>query len=132
MSEPAINSSSVSQGDWRTVTMTDKSDWNAMYYVALGGDGHIHAPDDGWPEGVTIALTDAPYAALTCAPDEVQIALCSNEALAVAWDDFKLEPWVGMMVLQAGKRLRCRSERPIKMRFSYGDRLTTFGFGGAT
>jgi hypothetical protein len=46
--------------------MTDKSDWNAMYYVALGGDGHIHAPDDGWPEGVTIALTDAPYAALTC------------------------------------------------------------------
>ena len=60
MSEPAINSSSVSQGDWRTVTMTDKSDWNAMYYVALGGDGHIHAPDDGWQEGVTIALTDAP------------------------------------------------------------------------
>ena len=50
----------------------------------------------------------------------------------MAWDDFRLEPWVGMMVLPAGKRLRCRSERPIKMLFGYGDHLTNIWFGGAT
>ena len=100
-------------------TMVDKSDWNAMFYVAIGGDAHVHAPKEGWPEDVTIALTDAPDAALTCdpeAPGAIQRALSSEAALAVAWDDYRIEPWVGVMVLPAGKRLRCHSERCMHVR----------------
>jgi hypothetical protein len=102
-------------------TMVHKSDWNAMYYVAIGGDAHIHAPDDGWPEDVTIALTDAPDAALKFKFEEhdhgaMQLALSTEEALAVTWDNFKIDPWVGVMVLPAGKRLRCRSERRMGLR----------------
>ena len=58
------------------------------------------------------------------------MGLNSEEPSAVPWDDFKLSPWVGMMVIPAGKRLRCRSERHTEMRFGYGDRLTAFWFGG--
>ena len=62
-------------------TMVDKSDWNAIFYVAIGGDAHVHALKEGWPEDVTIALTDAPDAALTCdpeAPGAIQRALSSK------------------------------------------------------
>jgi hypothetical protein len=98
-----------------TCTMVDKSDWNATYYVAIGGDTIVHAPEDGWAEDVALSLTDAPEAALICdaaVPGAIQRVLSSEAALAVAWDDFRIEPWVGAMVLPAGKRLRCRSECP--------------------
>ena len=100
-------------------TTANKSDWNATYYVAIGGDAQVHAPNDGWPDDVTIALTDAPEAALTCDPETpgaIQRALSSESALAVAWDDFKIEPWVGVMTLPAGKRLRCHSEHSMHVR----------------
>jgi hypothetical protein len=96
--------------------MMDKSDWNAIYYVAICGDAHVHAPEDGWPEDVAIALTDAPEEALTCHPDAIQRELSSKAALEVVWDDFRIDPWVGAMVLAAGKRLRCRSERKMSLR----------------
>ena len=100
-------------------TMVNKSDWNAIFYVAIRGDILVHAPASGWPEDVAISLTDAPEAALTCdpeAPGAIQRALSSEAALAVAWDDFRIEPWVGTMVLPAGKRLRYRSERSRGLR----------------
>jgi hypothetical protein len=102
------------QPGWTTLcTTSDKSDWNATYYAAIGGDALVHAPDDGWPDDVALSLTDVPEAALTCgfgAHAKLQLALSSEAALAVAWDDFRIEPWVRTMVLPAGKRLRCRSE----------------------
>ena len=87
-------------------TIGDKSDWNAMFYVAIGGDAQIRAPEDGWPEDVAISLTDAPEAALKCKFEEhdhaaMQRAMSSESALAVAWDDFRIDPWVGVMVLPA-------------------------------
>ena len=97
-------------------TLVDKSDWNAMYYAAIREDAHVHAPEEGWPDDIAIALTDVPEAALTCETDAIQRALSSEAALAVAWDDFRIEPWVGAMVLPAGKRLRCRTMRPMTLR----------------
>ena len=73
-------------------TSTNKSDWNAVYYVTIGGDAIVDAPTDGWPEDVALSLTDAPEAALTCdvaVPGAMQLALSSEAALAVAWDDFR-------------------------------------------
>ena len=103
-----------------TCTMVDKSNWNATYYVAIGGDTIVHAPEDGWPDDVALSLTDAPEAVLSWATHGAfqsatdhaafQSAMSSDAELAVAWDDFRIEPWVGTMVLPAGKRLRCRSE----------------------
>ena len=99
-------------------TSTNARDWNATHYVALGGDALLHAPGDGWPEDVALSLTDVPEAVLTCAKGNFnafnhaafQLAMSSDAAVEVAWDDFRIEPWVGTMVLPAGKRLRCRSE----------------------
>ena len=98
-----------------------ESDGHALFFVAFGGDAHVDAPEDGWPEDVAISLTDAPEAALKCSFGEhsaMQKAMSSEAALAVAWDDFRIEPWVGAMVLPAGKRLRYRSERSRGLRCS--------------
>jgi hypothetical protein len=100
-------------------TVSGKSDWHALYIVAFGGDAHVDAPEDGWPEDVALSLTDAPEAAMTCSfgePGAVQRAMSSEAALAVAWDDFRIEPWAGVMVLPAGKRLRYRSEHSRGLR----------------
>ena len=101
---------------------TNARDWNATHYVVLGGDALVHAPEDGWPDDVALSLTDAPEAVLSWATHGAfqsatdhaafQSAMSSDAELAVAWDDFRIEPWVGTMVLPAGKRLRYRSERP--------------------
>jgi hypothetical protein len=98
-------------------TTVGESDWHALFFVAFGGD----APEDGWPEDVALSLTDAPEAALMCSFGEhsaMQKAMSSEAALAVAWDDFRIEPWAGVMVLPAGKRLRYRSEHSRGLRCS--------------
>ena len=77
----------------RTLSVSmSKHDWNAAFYVTIGGDAIVDAPTDGWPEDVALSLTDAPEAALTCdvaVPGAIQSALSSEAALAVAWDDFR-------------------------------------------
>ena len=80
-------------GRMRTLSVSmSKHDWNAAFYVTIGGDAIVDAPTDGWPEDVALSLTDAPEAALTCdvaVPGAMQLALSSESALAVAWDDFR-------------------------------------------
>ena len=80
-------------GRMRTLSVSmSKHDWNAAFYVTIGGDAIVDAPTDGWPEDVALSLTDAPEAALTCdvaVPGAIQSALSSEAALAVAWDDFR-------------------------------------------
>ena len=108
---------------------TNECDWHTTHYMTIVGDALVHAPEDGWPDDVTLSLTDAPEAVLTCnwaTPGAFQIAnhvafhraMSSDAELAVAWDDFRIEPWVGTMVLPAGKRLRYRSEHSRSLRCS--------------
>ena len=122
------------QPGWTALcTNTNQSDWDVTYYSAIGGDALVHAPEGGWPEDVALSLTDVPEAALTCgfgAHAELQLALSSESALAVAWDDFRVEPWVGAMVLPAGKRLRCRSEcLTTGLRFCVAEKRKGSGMG---
>ena len=83
-----------------TCTMIDSSDWSVKYYMAIGCDALVHAPADGWPEDIVLAVADAP------ACDAAAL-----RSLAGAWDSCKIEPWVGTMVLPTGKLLRCGYSR---------------------
>ena len=98
-------------------SLSGRADWNAMVFIAVGSDAELHAPEDGWPEGVTLA--QAPVAALTCPRDVVMAD--------AAWDE--LAPWSGAMVLPAGRRVRVRSERPIKMRCGHPGELCCHSWG---
>ena len=92
---------------------TNKSDCDATHVIAMGGDALVHAPAKGWPEDVALSLTDAPEAALMCEySDHAAMHIAMGSSDVVTWDDFRIEPWVGSMVLPAGKRLRCHSEHP--------------------
>ena len=107
-------------------SLSGRADWNAMVFIAVGSDAELHAPEDGWPEGVTLSQADAPVAALTCPRDDIMRVVMTDEADA-AWDE--LAPWSGAMVLPAGRRVRVRSERPIKMRCGHPGELCCHSWG---